>query len=202
MRRIRDEPGHGGADLLRALSAGAPEAARRLVVELAVSGSPDIQVECIHIIGRASQGSTARSLLLRLFDDPSPQVRAAAARTLAGFTDSATFQAVRSLTERRSASGFGEDLAQLLGETLAGVDPDQALGLFTDWLRPKGRLRLSKAGEDQLPWAALAGLAALDHDGVDGLLKAYAERQSGDLARTATRARVRRARRLSDTEAS
>lgn len=198
MRRIRDDPGHAGADLLRALSTRAPESARRMVLELAVSGAPDLQVECIQIIGRTSQGPTARSLLLRLYDDPTPAVREAAARTLTGFKDTATFQSVRSLTERKAASGFGDDLARLLGETLAGVAPDQALALFTNWIRARGRLRLSKAGEDQLPWVAIAGLAALDHSDADGLLKAYAERQGGDLARTATRARVSRARRLAD----
>ncbi len=198
MQRIRTDPGHGGADLLRALSQGAPEAARRLVVELAIVAAPDIQVECIHIIGRSSQGSTARNLLLKLFDDPSSQVRQTAGRTLGGFKDNASFQSVRALVERRAASGFSDDLAQVLGETLAAIDPRRALELFTEWVRPRGRLRLSKAGEDQLPWVALPGLAALDADRVDEILKTFAERQGGDLGRAATRARVARARRLSD----
>ncbi len=202
MQRIREDPGHGGADMLRALSKGAPEAARRLVMELAVTGTPDIQIECIHIIGRANQGSTARGLLLRLVDDPNARVRRRAAEALAGFHDNSTFQALQALTERKSASGLDANLAETLGETLASVDPHQALALFIGWVRPKGRLRLSKAGEDQLPWVAVAGLAALDDARANDTLKAFAERQRGDLARAATQARIRRARRLAGEEAT
>ncbi len=202
MRRIRFEPGHGGADLLRALSAGAPEAARRLVMELATESAPDIQIECVHIIGRSSQGSTARSLLMRLLEDPTPSVRTTAATALGAYHDNATFQALRTLAERRAAAGFAEGLPELLGQTLAAVDPAQAWTLFSGWIKPRGRLRLAKAGEDQLPWVALPGLGALDHPEADDALKAFAHRHSGDLARAATRARVERARRLKDQESA
>ena len=157
---------------------------------------PDIQVECIHIIGRSSQGSTARGLLLRLFEDANRLVRQTAAQTLASYHDEATFKAVRALAERKAATDPDRDLAQLLGETLASVNPQQALALFTDWIRPRVRLRLSKAGEDQLPWVAVPGLAALQDPQADTALKAFAERQRGELARAATQARVRRARRF------
>lgn len=196
MQRIRQDPGQGAPDMLRALSTQAPEAARRLVMELVVSGTPALQIECIHIIGRSNHGSTARRLLLPLLEDPHEEVRATAGRTLATFQDPGTFAALQAAAERHAAAGLEPTLAEVLGTTLAAVDPVAALALFLEWTRPRSRLRLSRAGEDQLPRVALPGLGALDDPQADAVLKAFAERNSGELARAATQARVQRARRL------
>jgi hypothetical protein len=196
MRRIREGPGRGGADLLRALSAQAPEAARRLVMELVVDGPPEIRLECIHIIGRNAQGGTARRLLIPLLNDPSTAARETAGQMLRKFRDDLTFRAVQTAAERQSTSPLGPGTAKVLGETLAAIDPDQAYRLFGQWTQTRSRLRASRIAHQQLTKIAICGLAALDDPRVDGELKALAERNRGELAAEATRARVERARRL------
>ena len=194
MARIRSDPGRGGPDLLRALSAGAPEAARRLVLEQARTGAEDIQVECIHTIARSSHGPTARSLLLELADGPRAAVRVAAIKALAGFEGAATFGELRKLVEHKVVQGLEDRDARALAESMAAVAPGAALALFREWIEPPARFRRARPGQDRLTWIAVAGLTVLEGPRIDAQLKELAERSCGVRARHAPRAGVLRAR--------
>lgn len=159
LHEVRTRDGQRAAQVLLALGDGAPEAARRLIVELA--GHPDraVQEARLALMETSPWGSALQGHLVAMLAGPDPAVRRAAALQLGRRGGP---RAAPDLARAVEALGPHADRAdaEVLGHALA-LTGAGAYATFEGWLRPKGLLARKVTGEAPRDWAAVAGLSHL-----------------------------------------
>ena len=92
--------------------------------------------------------------------------------------------------------GMTQEEAVATGVAMAQVDPEAAMALFEDWLRPKGLLKRMRPVQKGQDLAAIGGLEHLDFEEADELLKILAKRAGGTVYDLCMNARTRRRHRM------
>ncbi len=155
----RTQGGQRAAQVLLALGQGAPEAARRLVVELAQRPDRAVQEARLQLMEQSGWGAAVRSHLVAMLSWPDPPIRHAATLQLGRRGKGRAAEPIVRAIEGLGA-GWDRTDAAVLGQALALTGPT-AHATFEGWVRPSGLLARKATGETPREWAAVAGLAWL-----------------------------------------
>ena len=183
-------------ELLRALRYGHPdkglEAARQYALRSAVDRNVDVELGCLRILNGGAITPTVARVLTVLLGSAHPEARAAALGVVARRRVQDAFHAVLDRVKRDGLGGLSPDEADAYGEALAGADPDLALGVFRDWIKPKGFF--AAMVPPMLRWVAVSGLVNIIGPEAEDLIKVASEKGGAELARHCTDCMVRRRR--------
>lgn len=181
-------------ELLRALRyASLPRAVEAVRLS---SGRGDLEFEmsALRVLGVADLTPVVGGLLGTYVGSQHAEVRARALELVGKRQAHMAFGVVLERVKRVGLRGLGAAEAERYGIALAGSDPVRALGVFRDWVKPKGFF--ATLAPPMLCWVAVSGLAELPGDEVEGLIKHASEKGSADLQRHCTACMVKHRRLL------
>jgi len=204
IQRLQTSYGSVAADLFRAVTAGSPDDAQKLALELSNSGDMDILFECCHVVELTGYNATTRAVAFKLLHSHEEMVRIRTIQGVGHQGDRRMFPALVRHAKERSGGRLGDDEAKVIGGVMARLDPEAALAAFKDWCLPKGLLSRVRGADHALNWAAVTGLPLVDNDDADGVLKqiAHLNREDEALYNGAVQGRVRRRQRIAEDQKS
>jgi hypothetical protein len=198
LARLRVAEPAVACDLLQALARALPERAVEAADALARHSNDQVVFEAIRVLETAPAGPKVTRRLASLIESSSSEVRLRAVAALVRRGEFLVFGPIARFVEEHAATTLTTEEADALGEAMAQVAPEEALTLFTAWLRPKGGFltRLMEAPRRHLllQWTAVAGLAVLPGEEPETLLRETASRASEDLRRRCRAALAQRRR--------
>jgi len=194
--RYHEVGGAVAADLLKVLGTGAPKIAQQVFQELVRVGDTEVKLEYLsQVKADKAAGGHERVYLVLLMGAPEVEVRTRAMEVIAGRGERGAFTAVQRHAEAAAKSSDADEYElEVLGTTLATVNPRQALETLSTWARPKGILGLLLPRQLRLRKVAMAGLAVLPGDEAESILRDLSGARDPDTADTARAALVKRRR--------
>jgi len=196
LERYHEVGGAVAADLLKVLGAGAPQLAQKAFQDLVRAGDTEVKLEYLtQVESDTGAGSHARVYLVLLMGAPEVEVRTRAMQVIAGRGERGAFTAVERHAEAKvKTSDVDEYELEVIGETLATVNPRQALETLSTWAKARGLLGLLLPKQLRLRKVAMAGLAVLPGDDAEAILRDLSGARDLDTADTARAALVKRRR--------
>jgi len=194
--RLASAEGLLARDLFAALSVAAPQQAVEAALQLKDQPDPELQLAVVKVLaGAVDQAPVARAVLA-LLGASDERVRTAAVAALSASRDSRVFDALARHVQERAHHGLETDEAEALGAVLAGLDPEAAYRLFSDWMHPRTFLQrvVESPSQRLLHWTAVSGLGRLPGEEPEKLLRWFLGRSSGDLHQLCLAALVQRRR--------
>lgn len=196
VQQVASAEAHLAAELLRALTYADRE--RAIEACQLIVGRPelDLQLEALHVLEKAELSQAVGRLLANYAAAPNEEVRVRAME-LVGRRQVRT--AVPTLIERirrDAALRLGAREAEAAGEAMGRADPQRALEVFREWLKPRGIFSSVLPGTAMLQWTAVSGLVVVPGDEAEALIKVASEKGGSELQRHCTASMVKR-RRLS-----
>lgn len=200
IQRLQTSYGGVAADLFRAVTAGSPDDAQKLALELSNSGDMDILFECCHVVELTGYNATTRAVAFKLLHSHEEMVRIRTIQGVGHQGDPRMFPALVRHAKERSGGRLSNDEAKVIGGVMGRLAPESALSAFKEWCLPKGLLSRVRGADPALNWAAVTGLPLVDNDDADDLLKQIANlnREDEPLYNQAIQARVRRRQRITE----
>ncbi|MGD1146647.1 MAG: hypothetical protein ABR961_01695 [Thermoanaerobaculaceae bacterium] len=172
--------------LVRADPAGSIDAA----VVLLGRAEPSAQLEALQLLETAEySGKIGRALVGALGSDSS-DVRLRALATLVRRHESRAFEPIVNRIKLGTAELEGAE-TKAVGEAMARLEPQKALSVFKEWVRPSGLLGRLGPGQTALRRAAIEGLALLPGRESEELLQWLARHGGDDLGQQCDRALAR-----------
>ena len=187
------------ADLMRALSVVSPKDALDVTHTMIDRQEIEVLLECMHLLERYPDGAEIRPVLAGLMGAREENIRIRAIALVGRRSSAEDFDSLQRHIVTRNL-GMTNEEALAVGQSMVQVDPEAAMALFEDWLRPKGilkRMRPIQKGQDV---AAIGGLEHLDFEEADELLKLLAKRAGGAVYELCMNARSRRRHRMQAVE--
>jgi hypothetical protein len=183
--RLKGAEAGMACDLLRALGGALPDRAVEVATELIQHPDASVVSEAMRRLEAAAPQPRVARALLRLLDSPHDELRLQVLEILGSRYGGTVFEPLARSTERRAATGFPLDEAELIGRTLAHLAPGSAMTVFKGWARPKGLMgRLVESrGHGLLAWVAVAGLGALPDNEAEATIREVAHRADAELRR-------------------
>ncbi len=181
-------------ELLRAFAAADPLRAIEGVQAVGGRGEIDVQLEALHVLERVAPGPAAGKLLLAFMQAPTEEVRIRALDLLGRQAARPAFAPIAEQVKGGAAARVSLREADACGVALARTDPERAMALFREWLKPKGIFGSVMPGQSTLQWAGVSGLVWIPGDDAEALIKASAERGGSELAAHCTQCMVKRRR--------
>ncbi len=181
-------------ELLRVLRYTDMDRARRAAMELIERNDLEIQLELLHSLEPMPMSPETGQMLLRLAAAENEEVRHRALGQLGVRKWTGAFAPLVARLKKEAPMRLQDHEAEVLGETLAGVSPEEALVQFREWCKPKGFFGGVLPGIGRLQRAAVAGLVVLRGEEAESLIRAVAERAGSELQAYCTQAMVKRRR--------
>jgi len=192
---IRAGTGAVAADLLQAVAEAAPEIAVKMVPELLFSEDHDLQREVVRILGIVNPGHFSASVLVGMLKTPGEQVRLRIIDMIMETSDPWAFDPLMARIQSPSSINImSDDEAARLGKAMASLDPERALDIMGDWVRPKkwiDRLKGVTRGH-LIQWAGVAGLAIIPDPDAESAIRWLSTRAGEKLHEHCVRAMVGR----------
>ncbi len=183
------------ADLLVAVSQAMPrrrfDAARRAIAR----GTPDLVKIALEVLGKADDSPELHAELAALLANDDSDVRQLVLEQITGRHCGDLFDDVRARFETLSHGEMRSREADAFGKALMSLDPDRALPLLSEWIRPPSvfkRLFQGARGSKWQRWAAVSGLGIAPQAEADQRIQWLEERAGEDLARHCRRVRASR----------
>ncbi len=194
--RLASAEGPLARDLFAALSVAAPQQAVEVALQLKDQPDPELQLAVVKVLAGAVDQAPAARAVLALLGASDERVRTAAAAALSASRDPRVFDALARHVQERAHHGLETDEAEALGAVLAGLDPQAAYRLFSDWMHPRTFLQrvVESPSQRLLHWTAVSGLGRLPGEEPEKLLRWFLGRSSGDLHQLCLAALVQRRR--------
>lgn len=191
---VQSAPPALACELLRVLRHVDPDRALVATQSLTETADLEVQLELLHTLEALPESPEASQLVLRYTTHPNREVRARALRLLGSRGAAAAFPSLVQRLKREAALRLDDAEAELLGETLAAVSPNEALAQFREWCRPKGLFGGVVPGLQRMQRAAVAGLVNLREPEAEVLIRAVHDQAGAELQAYCSQAMIRRRR--------
>lgn len=181
--RLATADGPLARDLFAALSVAAPQQALEAALQLKDRPDAELQLAVVKVLSESVDQAPVARALLGLLAAPDERVRTAAVAALSASRDTRVFDALARHLQERAQHGLDTDEAEALGAVLAGLNPEAAYRLFSEWLHPRTFLQrvVESPSQRLLHWTAVSGLGRLAGEEAEKLLRWFLGRSSGDL---------------------
>ena len=170
-------------DLLAALAEAAPGRAVEAVEAVASTADTEVQYEMLRVLESSAYNPRVRTVLMTLITAPIEDIRLKALEQLIQQQDSDLFRDFVKHVESRATSTLRPAEAEMIGRALVVLNPKGAQRLLSEWIRPRGLLKRFGAvpGQRMLRWTAVSGIARLEGDKNEKLIRWLAKQAGEDL---------------------
>jgi hypothetical protein len=196
VERLRGEEPGVMADLLRSVSHVQPEAALKEAVALAGHPASEIQLEVLWVVGRSDDEDQIMKTLMGMLRSTFEEVRIRVLAHVELYGSAEAFPMLEEHAKYRSTRRMSRRECEATGVAMARVDSEQALKVFSAWIKPPGLFKrmVEMPGAQALQWTAVTGLGLLPGEKVDKLVSWLSDRAGEELYKHCMMTLVRRRR--------
>jgi hypothetical protein len=194
-RMTGEEPGVL-CDMLRAASHSVPKEADQRTVAFAGHPASEVQLEVLWCLERFSDEELIEKTLLAMLSSGFVEVRIRVVQHLDLYGSDSSFDVLVEHAKHRAPRGMSHRECEVVGETLARLNPKRAASVMKSWVRPPGWFRrmVEMPGAQALQWTGVTGLGMVAGDDIDKLIRWLADRAGEELYKHCMMTLVRRRR--------
>ncbi len=168
-------------DLMRALAQIDMARASEVAVELSDHDDVELQLAALNVLENAEYDQQLGLGIGKMLQADTEEVRLRALKILVKHKERWAFNGIVRRLETGSLRGIQPREAVALGEALASIWDRRALHQFRKWLKPRGIVTRMISGQQMLRWAAVSGLALIEGEEPEKLIRWVARSAGAEL---------------------